>query len=99
MSQAQQQDENELRSRRTREAIPAEAQKVIESGHKIAQAWRSERTRRDAEVHRLWGIIEATFGGYAYKTLIENDRLSEEDKNFIRYMRNLATPRKFQKKA
>lgn len=66
---------------------------------KAEQAYRREQTRRDREIYRLWGVMQAAFGGALYKLLMEHPSLTDDDKKFITAMKNVGVEKKFEKKA
>jgi hypothetical protein len=63
------------------------------------QKWRVEQTRRDREISRLWGVMQAAFGGALYKLLMDHPSLTDDDKKFVTAMKNLGVEKKFQKPA
>lgn len=73
--------------------------KIWNETAKAEQAYRREKSKRYYEVQRLWGIFGAVWGQYVYKTIMDHDHLTEDDKKFVTYMKNLGVEKKFEKKA
>jgi hypothetical protein len=72
--------------------------KIWNETAKAEQAYRREQTRRDREVNRLWGVMQAAFGGALYKLLMDHPSLTDDDKKFITAMKNVGVEKKFEKK-
>lgn len=88
-----------MEEKKPKATLGAMLHKIWNEVARAEQKWRAEQTRRDREINRLWGVMQAAFGGALYKLLMDHPSLTDDDKKFITAMKNVGVEKKFEKKA